>query len=75
MVLIDIINVLDKNFTIHIGIDGHIVGVFSNTDDIPYKYLKMRVKRIRSDVFSYYSGDVAPKAIMGIDLETLDNED
>lgn len=68
ILLIDIIDILDKKYTVHIGVDDYIVGAFANVDEIPYKYLKLRVKRI-------YPGDASPKAIIGIELETLDNED
>ena len=84
MVLVDIIDILAKNYTIHLCVDGYVVGVFNCVDDIPYKYLKLRVKRI-------YPGSVEnenkridgitgldplpPKAFIGLDLETLDHED
>lgn len=84
VLLIDIIDILAKNYTVHVSVDGYIVGTFANADEIPYKYLKMHVKRIypgtvenEHKCIDGITGldPVAPKAIMGIDLETFDNED
>lgn len=84
MVLVDIIDILAKNYTIHLGVDGYIVGVFNCVDDIPYKYLKLRVKRIYPGAVENENKRIdgitgldplPPKAIIGLDLETMEHED
>ena len=84
MVLVDIIDILAKNYTIHLGVDGYIVGVFNCVDDIPYKYLRLRVKRVYPGAVENENEQIdgvtgldplPPKAFIGLDLETMDHED
>lgn len=81
MVLIDIIDVLSRNYPIQIGVDGSLVGVFEHADEIPYKYLNLNVKCIYPGIIENSHKRVeaingleplAPKAVMRLDLETFD---
>lgn len=44
MDLIKIVDILSTHYSIQIGVDGNYVGMFDKIDDIPYKYLTMKVK-------------------------------
>lgn len=81
MVLINIIDILSRNYPIQIGVNGSLVGVFEHADEIPYKYLNLCVKSIYPGIIenTHKSIDginglnpVAPKAVMRLDLETFD---
>lgn len=84
MVLINIIDILSRNYPIQLGVNGSLVGVFEHADEIPYKYLNLRVNRIYPGIIEnthkHVEGinglnPVAPKAVMRLDLVTLDNEE
>lgn len=84
MVLINIIDILSRNYPIQLGVNGSLVGVFEHADEIPYKYLNLCVKRIYPGIIENTHKNidgvtglnpVAPKAVMRLDLVTLDNEE
>lgn len=82
MVLIDIIDTLSRNYPVQIGVNSSLVGVFEHADEIPYKYLNMRVNCIYPGIIENTHKNidginslnpVAPKAVMRLDLVTFDN--
>lgn len=81
MVLINMIDILSKNYPVQIGVNGSLVGVFEHADEIPYKYLNLCVECIYPGIIENKLKRVdgvtgieplAPRAVMRLDLLTFD---
>ena len=84
MILFDVIETLSRHYPIQIGVNGSLVGVFEHADEIPYKYLNLRVNCIYPGIIENTHkqieginglNPVAPKAVMRLDLVTVDYEE